>query len=264
MNWAPARIPPRELREVYLHPFEAAVRIAGARSVMNAYNEIDGMLCAADRDLLTGPLRDEWGFDGFVVVRLLLDPAARRLPPARGGRRERRGDWRSRPVSTSSCRSTDCYGAPAARAIAPGSSPRRRSTTRCGACCATKFDLGLFERAVRRRRRPSPARIGVEHTATSRRRSRARASCCCATTASCRSPPDVRLDRRDRPERRRAPQPLRRLLLPRARRVAARDARERAERLLDRTAADGSRSAPTMLEAPSVLDALRARFGAGV
>ena len=67
MNWAPAGIPPRALREVCLHPFEAAVRVGGARSVMNAYNEIDGILCAADRDLLTGTLRDEWGFDGIVV-----------------------------------------------------------------------------------------------------------------------------------------------------------------------------------------------------
>src|SRR6476646_5947378 len=67
MNWAPAGIPPRELREVYLPPFEAAVRVATARSVLNAYNEIDGVLCAADRDLLTGILRDEWGFDGCVV-----------------------------------------------------------------------------------------------------------------------------------------------------------------------------------------------------
>src|SRR4029079_15266641 len=53
MNWGPARIPPRELREVYLHPFEAAVRTAEVRSVTNAYNEIDGVLCAADHELLT-------------------------------------------------------------------------------------------------------------------------------------------------------------------------------------------------------------------
>jgi len=38
----------RELREVYLHPFEACVRVAGLRSVMNAYNEVDGVPCAAD------------------------------------------------------------------------------------------------------------------------------------------------------------------------------------------------------------------------
>ena len=48
-NWAPAHIPPRELRDVYLQPFEAAVRLAGLRSVMNAYNELDGVPCAADR-----------------------------------------------------------------------------------------------------------------------------------------------------------------------------------------------------------------------
>ena len=34
---------------------------------MNAYHEIDGVLCAASWELLTGILREEWGFDGFVV-----------------------------------------------------------------------------------------------------------------------------------------------------------------------------------------------------
>ena len=34
---------------------------------MNAYNELDGVPCAANRDLLTTLLRDEWGFDGCVV-----------------------------------------------------------------------------------------------------------------------------------------------------------------------------------------------------
>lgn len=54
MNWAPANLPERELRDVYLRPFEAAVREAGLASVMNAYNEVDGVPCggqslAADR-----------------------------------------------------------------------------------------------------------------------------------------------------------------------------------------------------------------------
>jgi beta-glucosidase len=68
MNWAPVHLPERELREVFLHPFEAAVRVGGLRSVMNAYHELDGVPCAANGRLLNGILRDAWGFDGIVVA----------------------------------------------------------------------------------------------------------------------------------------------------------------------------------------------------
>jgi beta-glucosidase len=54
------------LREVYLPPFEAAVR-AGAGSIMCSFNEIAGVPSSGNRQLLTGILRGEWGFDGFVV-----------------------------------------------------------------------------------------------------------------------------------------------------------------------------------------------------
>lgn len=66
-NFAPAHVGPRELADVFLIPFEMAVVGAGARSVMNAYQEIDGVPPAASRDLLTGILRERWGFDGIVV-----------------------------------------------------------------------------------------------------------------------------------------------------------------------------------------------------
>jgi beta-glucosidase len=66
-NWAPPHIPPRELRDVYLYPFEAAVKEANLQSVMNAYNELDGTPCAASRELLTDILVEDWGFDGVVV-----------------------------------------------------------------------------------------------------------------------------------------------------------------------------------------------------
>ena len=59
LNWAPAQIPERELREVYLHPFEAVVRVAGIRSIMNGYHELDGMPCGASKELLTDTLRTE-------------------------------------------------------------------------------------------------------------------------------------------------------------------------------------------------------------
>jgi beta-glucosidase len=60
-NWAPPHIPPRELRDIYLFPFEAAVKEAGLQSVMNAYNELDGVPCAASKELLTDILVKEWG-----------------------------------------------------------------------------------------------------------------------------------------------------------------------------------------------------------
>ena len=57
----------RTLRELYLRPFERAIKEGGAWGIMSAYNRLRGEHCAENRDLLTGILRDEWGFDGFVV-----------------------------------------------------------------------------------------------------------------------------------------------------------------------------------------------------
>ena len=59
LNWAPADVPPRMLREVYLYPFEKAIKEGGALSVMNAYHEIDGIPCGASTELLTDILRKE-------------------------------------------------------------------------------------------------------------------------------------------------------------------------------------------------------------
>jgi beta-glucosidase len=60
-----ARVDERTLREVYLVPFEAAVR-AGVWVVMSAYNSVNGATMS-ENDLLTEPLTGEWGFDGVVV-----------------------------------------------------------------------------------------------------------------------------------------------------------------------------------------------------
>ena len=58
----------RELREVYLKPFEACFREGGAHGVMAAYNSLfRGLPAHADPWLLTKVLREEWGFDGIVV-----------------------------------------------------------------------------------------------------------------------------------------------------------------------------------------------------
>lgn len=61
------KIPMRALQEIYFPGFKACVQEGGCKTVMSAYNAINGEFCAHNRWLLTDVLRDEWGFDGFVV-----------------------------------------------------------------------------------------------------------------------------------------------------------------------------------------------------
>ena len=57
----------RVLREVYMQPFEAAVKVAHAESIMPAHHAINGVPCHANQWLLRQVLRKEWGFPGFVT-----------------------------------------------------------------------------------------------------------------------------------------------------------------------------------------------------
>ncbi|WP_405154712.1 glycoside hydrolase family 3 N-terminal domain-containing protein [Paenibacillus sp. FSL K6-0108] len=66
-NAAPVHMGLRELHEVDLLPFKKAVEV-GACSVMTAYNEIDGVPCTSSSYLLNDLLREQWGFDGFVIT----------------------------------------------------------------------------------------------------------------------------------------------------------------------------------------------------
>src|SRR5438094_877525 len=78
-NVGPAPYGERTLRDVFLYPFEAAIREAGVRSVMPSYNEVDGVPSHANRWLLHDVLRGEWRFDGVIVsdwfaISQLADP----------------------------------------------------------------------------------------------------------------------------------------------------------------------------------------------
>ncbi|MGW0586042.1 glycoside hydrolase family 3 protein, partial [Streptomyces sp. NPDC002920] len=76
-NSAESELGPRELHEIHLPAARAGVR-AGAAALMAAYNEVDGLPCSGNRALLTGLLRDRWGFQGLVMADgLAVDRLAR-------------------------------------------------------------------------------------------------------------------------------------------------------------------------------------------
>ncbi|NLG97144.1 MAG: glycosyl hydrolase [Chloroflexi bacterium] len=62
-----ARVDERTLREIYLTPFEKAVKKAKPWTVMCAYNKLNGTYCSEHHYLLTDILKKEWGFEGLVV-----------------------------------------------------------------------------------------------------------------------------------------------------------------------------------------------------
>jgi len=66
LNGAPAELSERTLHELYYPPFARTVA-AGAFTLMPSHNEVNGVPCHADQDLLTRRLRQEWGFRGFVI-----------------------------------------------------------------------------------------------------------------------------------------------------------------------------------------------------
>lgn len=57
----------RTLRELYLVPFESAVKEGSAWSIMSAYNKVNGVFASSHDALVNGVLRTEWGFDGIVI-----------------------------------------------------------------------------------------------------------------------------------------------------------------------------------------------------
>ena len=226
LNWAPAHIPTRELREVYLHPFEAAVRTAGLRSVMNAYNELDGVPCGASHELLTGILRDEWGFDGYVVADYFSVRQLESYHHLAADATEAASVALAAGLDVE-LPMTDCYGAPLVDAVDAGIVAVEILDRAVERVLRTKFELGLFECPFV----DVTQAAAVVGAAPGRQFARSLAS---QSIVLLRNDGTLPIDPTTtatiavhRPQCRRSTQPVRRLQLRRARRVAARDARRR-------------------------------------
>jgi beta-glucosidase len=144
LNWAPAHIPPRELHEIYLAPFEAAVKEAGLASMMNAYHELDGVPCGASKELLTDLLRGEWGFDGIVVSDYM---AINQLADYHGFAQSKAhaAHMALEAGMDVELPSVDCYGAELAAAVEAGEFPVEVADQAVRRVLEMKFRLGLFE-----------------------------------------------------------------------------------------------------------------------
>jgi beta-glucosidase len=143
-NHKPVHVGPRELREVYARPFAAVIAEAGLASMMNAYNEVDGLPCGGSKAILDDLLRGELDFDGVVVAdyftTLLLIAAHRVAGDKAGAARVALEAGLDIELPA-----LDCYGEPLRQAVEAGDVPVASVDRSVRRALRLKFDLGLFE-----------------------------------------------------------------------------------------------------------------------
>jgi beta-glucosidase len=144
LNCAPSHIPPRLFREVFLYPFEKAVKEGGVLSVMNAYHEIDGIPCGASAELLTEILRREWGFEGVVVSDYFAIAQLETIHRIAADKSDAAGLALKAGMDVE-LPGTDCYGEPLLKAVKSGTVPVALIDRAVARVLSMKFRLGLFE-----------------------------------------------------------------------------------------------------------------------
>jgi beta-xylosidase len=143
-NMAPVSIGRRELRDVILPPFEMAIRLGGARAVMPAYIDVDGVPATSDRELLGRLLRDELGFDGVVVSDYFAVSFLQLQHAVAGTQAEAAAMALTAGVDVE-LPSVRCYGVPLSRAVRDGQVPAAAVDRAAGRVLGQKFELGMFD-----------------------------------------------------------------------------------------------------------------------
>lgn len=143
-NHAPVSMGRRELADVILPPFEMALRLGGARSVMHSYAEIDGLPLAANEELLTGLLRDEWDFSGTVVADYFAVRFLQTLHGVAGDAGEAAGLALRAGIDVE-LPSVDAYGAPLIEAVRSGAVDEALVDRALRRVLTQKADLGLLD-----------------------------------------------------------------------------------------------------------------------
>jgi beta-xylosidase len=143
-NLAPVAMGPREFADVILLPFEMAIRLGGARSVMPSYTDVDGVPVSGDRALLTGVLRDELGFDGLVVSDYFAITFLQTQHGVAGTPAEAAALALEAGLDVelpSGC----CYGRELVAAVRAGQVPRQLIDRAAGRVLRQKLELGLLD-----------------------------------------------------------------------------------------------------------------------
>ncbi len=144
LNWAPSHIARRELLDTFIPPYAAMITEANLRSVMNAYQEIDGVPCGASAYLLDEILRGELGFTGSVVSDYYTLPALHNCHNIAATPREAARLGLSAGLDVE-LPHLDVYGAPLREAIDAGEVSIELVDRSVRRVLRAKFELGLFE-----------------------------------------------------------------------------------------------------------------------
>ena len=163
-NHAPSDISERTLHEVFLPPYEVAIREGLAGSLMTAHNEINGVPCHKSKWLMQDKMRDEYGFTGFVVSDWMDIERIHTLHKAAPSRKE--AYYQSIMAGMDMHMHGIHWNEEVVELVKEGRIPESRIDESVRRILTAKFRLGLFENPYCNEAEGKKIRMCEEHRAT--------------------------------------------------------------------------------------------------